>query len=105
MTQAHTRRTFMAGAAAIGLSRGQEKRSAEPWYRRARRWGQTNITEKDPVRYDIGWWREYWKKTQVQGHYQRRRNRRLLSEQVSAAPPRGIFERTRSVRRTGQGRA
>ena len=55
------------GAAAIGLARGQEKKSAEPWYRRARRWGQTNITEKDPVRYDIGWWREYWKKTQVQG--------------------------------------
>ena len=24
-----------------------------PWYRRAYRWGQTNITEKDPVRYDI----------------------------------------------------
>ena len=37
-----------------------------PWYRRAYLWGQTNITEKDPVRYDIGWWREYWKRTQVQ---------------------------------------
>ena len=31
------------------------------------RWGQTNITEIDPVRYDIAWWREYWKRTQVQG--------------------------------------
>jgi hypothetical protein len=38
-----------------------------PWYRRAYRWGQTNITEKDPVRYDIAWWREHWKRTQVQG--------------------------------------
>jgi hypothetical protein len=24
---------------------------SEPWYRRVTRWGQTNITEKDPVRY------------------------------------------------------
>lgn len=37
-----------------------------PWYRRAYRWGQTNITENDPPRYDIAWWREYWKKTEVQ---------------------------------------
>lgn len=26
-----------------------------PWYRRAYLWGQTNITEKDPIRYDIDW--------------------------------------------------
>ncbi|HVS51958.1 MAG TPA: alpha-amylase family protein [Opitutaceae bacterium] len=38
-----------------------------PWYRRALRWGQTNITEIDPTRYDIAWWREHWKRTQVQG--------------------------------------
>jgi hypothetical protein len=38
-----------------------------PWYRRTYRWGQTNITEKDPVRYDIPWWREFWKRTRVQG--------------------------------------
>jgi hypothetical protein len=38
-----------------------------PWYRRTYRWGQTNITEKDPTRYDIPWWRAYWKRTQVQG--------------------------------------
>jgi hypothetical protein len=37
-----------------------------PWYRRAYRWGQTNITEKDPVRYDIAWWRQHWKSTHVQ---------------------------------------
>src|SRR6187200_3468522 len=37
-----------------------------PWYRRAYLWGQTNITEKDPVRYDIDWWRAQWKRTQVQ---------------------------------------
>ena len=38
-----------------------------PWYRRVTRWGQTNITEKDPPRYDIDWWRQYWKRTKVQG--------------------------------------
>ena len=39
----------------------------DPWYRRCCRWGQTNITEIDPTRYDIGWWRRYWKRTEVQG--------------------------------------
>ncbi|GHT27882.1 hypothetical protein AGMMS49574_01120 [Bacteroidia bacterium] len=38
-----------------------------PWFRKTTRWGQTNITEKDPLTYDIGWWRNQWKKTQVQG--------------------------------------
>lgn len=38
-----------------------------PWYRRTLRWGQTNITELDPTRYDIPWWREQWKRTAVQG--------------------------------------
>ncbi len=41
--------------------------SGIPWYRRVARWGQTNITERDPVRYDIPFWREYWKRTRVQG--------------------------------------
>lgn len=39
----------------------------EPWYRRTVRWGQTNITELDPQRYDIGWWRKQWKRTHTQG--------------------------------------
>ena len=38
-----------------------------PWFRRVTRWGQTNITEKDPTIYDIEWWRGHWKKTQVGG--------------------------------------
>src|SRR5579885_3663982 len=41
--------------------------AAAPWYRRALRWGQTNITELDPTRYDIVWWREYWSRTGIQG--------------------------------------
>ena len=28
-----------------------------PWFRKITRWGQTNITEKDPIIYDIEWWR------------------------------------------------
>ena len=38
-----------------------------PWYRRVTRWGQTNITEKDPAHYDIDWWRKHWKETATQG--------------------------------------
>ena len=73
-----SRRRFIqgtvAGATLIGgprdlfpASQSHETASATtPWYRRAYLWGQTNITEKDPVRYDIDWWRGYWKRTQVQ---------------------------------------
>ncbi len=39
----------------------------EPWYTRTLRWGQTNITERDPIRYDIDWWRDFWRRTYVQG--------------------------------------
>lgn len=70
------RRTFLRGSLAAALTiRGAaeaastgsaQATAAAPWYRRAYLWGQTNITEKDPVRYDIPWWREYWKRTRVQ---------------------------------------
>lgn len=68
-----TRREFLsasaaASAAAFALeSPALAAPEAAPWYRRTVRWGQTNITEKDPVRYDIAWWREYWKRTETQG--------------------------------------
>jgi Hypothetical glycosyl hydrolase 6 len=73
-----TRRRFLldtlAGAILVGgvpvaVARQAQSQSVDaklPWYRRAYLWGQTNITEKDPVRYDIQWWRGYWKRTQVQ---------------------------------------
>jgi hypothetical protein len=38
-----------------------------PWYRELTRWGQVNISEKDPAHYDIAWWRKYWKRTNIQG--------------------------------------
>ena len=73
--RAATRREFLqtnlAGAAALSALSDQDAHAAPagetPWFRRTYRWGQTNITEKDPVRYDIPWWREYWKATDVQG--------------------------------------
>jgi len=40
---------------------------ALPWYKRVTRWGQVNITEKDPAQYDIGWWRKFWKRTETNG--------------------------------------
>jgi len=38
-----------------------------PWFKRITRWGQINITENDPPRYDIPWWRQFWKETQTEG--------------------------------------
>jgi hypothetical protein len=61
-----TRREFISIAAAV-TAVPVEAAGAEPWYRRTVRWGQTNITENDPERYDIVWWREFWKRTRVQG--------------------------------------
>jgi len=50
---------FASGAPANG--------ERAPWYRRAIRWGQTNINELDPTRYDVAWWREQWRRTRIQG--------------------------------------
>src|SRR6476659_1588997 len=66
-----TRRSFLMGGSAVAAALAldapaQEPARPLPWYRRAYRWGQTNITEKDPVRYDIAWWRSFWKRTEVQ---------------------------------------
>lgn len=76
-----SRRTFIRNAAAasfvlassdlISLSSAsiEDDRSPYeiPWYRRVTRWGQTNITEKDPPEYDVPWWRNHWKTTKIQG--------------------------------------
>ncbi len=62
-----TRREFLAQTLAAAALPAQTSAAKTPWYRRAYRWGQTNITERDPLRYDVAWWREYWKRTRVQG--------------------------------------
>ena len=64
--RAMTRRSFLrdtlatalvvgGGSTVVGHAGAQAQATASgvPWYRRAYLWGQTNITEKDPVRYDI----------------------------------------------------
>ena len=40
---------------------------ARPWFKVCYRWGQTNLTELDPIRYDRDWWRQHWRNTRVQG--------------------------------------
>lgn len=61
-----------AGAGSISAGNNSQIKDSKlqneiPWFRRITRWGQTNITEKDPITYDIGWWRNHWKNTQTQG--------------------------------------
>ena len=67
----NTRRTFLQITAAAALSAPVTAQTRaggkQPWYLRTYRWGQTNITEQDPIQYDIAWWRDYWKRTEVQG--------------------------------------
>jgi hypothetical protein len=41
--------------------------SSIPWYRTTRRWGMTNLSEKDIADYDIGFWVQQWRTTHVQG--------------------------------------
>jgi hypothetical protein len=55
-------RAFAVEASAPGAAA-----SAEPWFRRAQRWGQVNLTEADPVRFDLKWWRGQWDRTRLQG--------------------------------------
>jgi hypothetical protein len=58
--------TLLSGCAGVAPVE-EPAPAAAPWYRRTLRWGQTNITEIDPTRYDIPWWRQYWKRTRAQG--------------------------------------
>ena len=77
-----SRRSFLKKAAAVTVTiasadlitlavdnsvSDREPAGEIPWYRRVTRWGQTNITEKDPAHYDIAWWRNHWKTTETQG--------------------------------------
>ena len=75
LKQASTATISLAGAGllspiskSVAATTVSEPHNTEvPWFRRITRWGQTNITEKDPIIYDIEWWRGHWKKTQIQG--------------------------------------
>lgn len=70
-----SRRGFVktaAGVMALAAAGGWRLSAADlgselPWYRRCLRWGQTNLTEIDPARFDLAWWRAYWKRTALHG--------------------------------------
>src|SRR6516225_6149826 len=61
------RRQFLQSTALATAAIAAPAAPVVPWYRRTVRWGQTNITERDPIRYDIPFWRDYWKRTRIQG--------------------------------------
>jgi hypothetical protein len=52
---------------ALGRNNKNTEGVAAPWYHRSNRWGHTNITPRDLLRYDIPWWREYWKRNALEG--------------------------------------
>jgi hypothetical protein len=73
-----SRRTFLkhtaVAAAALASARSLRLVAAPaadagplPWYRRSLRWMLINISELDPTRFDLPWWRTQWKRTQTQG--------------------------------------
>lgn len=39
----------------------------QPWYQRARRWCQANLTEIDGRDCDVALWREFWRKNHIEG--------------------------------------
>lgn len=49
------------------MEQKKEEQKKKPWYQTTYRWGQTNLTEDDPVRCDLDFWQEQWKRTHVQG--------------------------------------
>lgn len=38
-----------------------------PWYTWAHRWCQCNLTEPDAVKWNTGFWKDFWKKNRIQG--------------------------------------
>ena len=91
-------------AIALGLNGRTNSRRrismAEPWYRTTLRWGQTNLVEIDPARYDDAMVARALAQDPRPGrHRQCRRHRRLLSVRVPAASPRRQTRRPRSLRR------
>ncbi|HEX9189774.1 MAG TPA: beta-galactosidase, partial [Vicinamibacteria bacterium] len=79
MRRTVSRRTFVsvslgtAAAARAGAPAGALPAApvlddtGRPWFRRTRRWVQTNLNEQDPAAYDAAPWTEYWKRVRAQG--------------------------------------
>ncbi len=64
-------RVAATGVAAAAFAGSAERPAADaaalPWFRRTRRWVQTNLNEQDPARYDAGFWSGYWARLRAQG--------------------------------------
>ena len=62
-----TRREFLLTSALAGAAFAASPQAlgadARPWHQKTLRWGQTNLTEQDPARIDIDFWRAHWKRT------------------------------------------
>lgn len=58
---------LISAASATTLTQLKSQAAPAPWYKTVTRWGQVNITEKDPATYDIEWWRKFWKQTDTRG--------------------------------------
>ena len=56
-----TRRELLAFAGALGI----QAQDRSPWFRRLRRVGQVNFSEKDVAEADIEQWAEYWSSVKV----------------------------------------
>lgn len=39
----------------------------KPWYKKTHIWGQVNLTEDDPERCNLDFWKDYWKQSGVEG--------------------------------------
>jgi putative glycosyl hydrolase-like family 6 (GHL6) protein len=50
-----------------GLQEETQDSRSDPWFRRTRRWVQTNLNEQDPVTYDPALWTGYWTRVRAQG--------------------------------------
>jgi hypothetical protein len=48
-------------------STGKKSEADLPWYKTTYRWAQTNFTEDDPVKADLEFWRQQWRRTKTQG--------------------------------------
>jgi len=49
-------------------TKSEEKSISDlPWYKTTYRWAQTNFTEDDPVKADLEFWRQQWRRTRTQG--------------------------------------
>ena len=71
------------------------------WASKPMRWAQLTLVEDDPAHFDIGFWLDYFKRTQVRRRLpQRGRLRRFLSHRGSLSPSQRVARRPRCFRRT-----